>query len=46
MTAVDYCKSCNAPMEWPKYFTRCGACAVVNGKLPPTNYVPIRESSK
>lgn len=47
MTVADYCKSCNAPHKpLMAVVNRCGTCAVVNGKLPPTNYVPIKEASK
>jgi hypothetical protein len=26
-----------------KVIFRCGGCAIINGKLPPTKYVPIKE---
>jgi hypothetical protein len=43
MTAKEYCARCTAPKE-PAIviFMRCGPCAVVNGKLPPTKYKEIR----
>lgn len=44
MTGSDYCTTCNAPKDWPAYFLRCGRCAVINGKLPPTKYIPINNA--
>lgn len=45
MTANAYCKKCNAPHKDAfAVLMRCGRCAVINGKLPPTKYVPIKES--
>ncbi len=39
MTAADYCKKCNAPHKpHDAVMMRCGLCAVINGKLPPTRY--------
>jgi hypothetical protein len=35
-----YCAKCNAPKKWPDYILRCSACAVINGKLPPTKFQP------
>lgn len=44
MKANDYCKKCNAPHKpMMAVFMRCGRCAVINGKLPPTKYVPVKE---
>ena len=43
MTVADYCKSCNAPHGTAlAVLMRCGPCAVINGKLPPTKYVSIK----
>ena len=37
--ASEYCKTCNAPHGPIKaVMLRCGLCAVINGKLPPTKY--------
>jgi len=34
-----YCQKCNAPTRpHIDVLLRCGTCAVVNGKLPPTKY--------
>ena len=42
MTSEQYCKNCNAPHKPPEaVLMRCGLCAVINGKLPPTKYQPI-----
>ena len=43
MTAADYCKKCNAP-QGPvmAVLMRCGPCAVVNGKLPPTKFAALK----
>lgn len=42
MTSEQYCNKCNAPHKPPEaVLMRCGTCAVVNGKLPPTKYQPI-----
>lgn len=41
-TAAYYCETCNAPRTpGTEMMCRCGTCRVINGKLPPTNYVPI-----
>lgn len=45
MTPKHYCAKCNAPRQWPAYFMRCGPCAVINGKLPPTKYQPLKEKT-
>lgn len=45
MTAAEYCKSCNAPHKPAlSVMMRCGGCRVINGKLPPTKFVPIKEA--
>jgi hypothetical protein len=44
MTSKHYCAKCNAPKQWPAYCMRCGTCAVINGKLPPTKYQPKVET--
>ena len=42
MKTEQYCKNCNAPHKPPEaVLMRCGTCAVVDGKLPPTKYQPI-----
>lgn len=42
MTTAHYCETCNAPKTpGTEMMYRCGPCRVINGKLPPTNYVPI-----
>ena len=42
MRTEQYCKNCNAPHKPPEaVLMRCGLCAVINGKLPPTKYQPI-----
>jgi len=41
---MTHCDTCTAPSKWPAYFIRCGTCAVINGKLPPTNYIPIAKA--
>ncbi len=42
--ASDYCKRCNAPLEPViDVLIRCGPCAVVNGKLPPTKFIPLKK---
>ena len=39
----QYCKQCDAPYKPVEaVFLRCGLCVVVNGKLPPTKYRPIK----
>jgi len=44
MTPADYCKRCNAPHTPAiNVFLRCGGCAVINGKLPPTKFVCATE---
>jgi hypothetical protein len=41
---MSYCETCNAPHSpMIKVIFRCGGCAIINGKLPPTKYVPIKE---
>ena len=42
-SAKDYCDNCNAPHNnsLPR-IVRCGTCRVINGKLPPTKYAPIK----
>ncbi len=44
MTTQDYCKKCDAPHK-PAFdvLMRCGLCHVINGKLPPTKFVLIKE---
>ena len=45
MTTVDYCKKCNAPHKpLMAVVHRCGTCAVINGNLPPTKFIPIQEA--
>ena len=36
------CDTCNAPHTntLHRIWIRCGTCAVINGKLPPTNWRP------
>lgn len=35
----QYCKTCDAPFEPPlAVLMRCGLCATINGKLPPTKW--------
>ena len=41
-TVLRYCDNCNASrVDKVQIFLRCGTCAVHNGKLPPTKYMPI-----
>lgn len=43
MKAADYCANCNAPRKNAMaILLRCGRCLVVNGKLPPTKYQPLK----
>jgi hypothetical protein len=43
MTVEQYCKQCNAPHKpLVAVMMRCGLCAVINGKLPPTKYQPLK----
>ncbi len=47
MTAFTYCKRCNAPHSPAiKVLARCGACAVINGKLPPTKFIEKAKETK
>jgi len=47
MTAADYCKKCNAPHAPAiNVFARCGGCAVINGKLPPTKFIEAKLKEK
>lgn len=40
---AEYCKKCSAPhTPIMAVLMRCGPCAVVNGKLPPTKYRPAK----
>ena len=40
----DFCKTCNAPHTntLHRIWIRCGTCKVINGKLPPSNYIPVK----
>jgi hypothetical protein len=47
MTAADYCKKCNAPHAPAiNVLARCGGCAVINGKLPPTKFIEAKLKEK
>ena len=47
MTAADYCKRCTAPHSPAiKVLARCGTCAVINGKLPPTKFIEKSKETK
>lgn len=40
---MKYCTTCNAPRASAlAVLTRCGTCAIINGRLPPTKYIPIK----
>jgi len=40
---IEYCKTCNAPYNNSiGRIIRCGTCAIINGKVPPTKYIPIK----
>ena len=42
---AEYCKTCNAPLKlsMAQWIHRCGRCAIINGKLPPTKYIAVKE---
>lgn len=41
---LQYCKTCDAPSEPPlTVLMRCGLCATINGKLPPTKWNHVKE---
>ena len=47
MTPADYCKKCNAPQSPAiNVLARCGGCAVINGKLPPTKFIEKAKEAK
>jgi len=38
---MNYCDTCNASHDnSPPRIIRCGTCAIINGKVPPTKYMP------